>query len=76
VIEVYDHHYGHEAFWKERLPNSTFIEYVGACATLIWERFKQDGLQNSISTINANLFYIESIMAKKRDFERVPLSYF
>lgn len=57
VIEVYDHHYGHEAFWKERLPNSAFIEHVGACATLIWEKFKSDGLQNSISSINANLLY-------------------
>src|SRR5690554_3128713 len=35
VIEVYDHHYGHETFWKERLPNSSIIEHVGACATLI-----------------------------------------
>ena len=60
VIEVYDHHYGHEAFWKERLPTSTFIEYVGACATLIWERFKREGLQDSISTINANLLYTPS----------------
>lgn len=57
VLEVYDHHYGHEAFWKARLPDSTFIEYVGACATLIWERFKREGLQDSISTINANLLY-------------------
>lgn len=57
IIEVYDHHYGYEAFWKERLPTSAFIEYVGACATLIWERFKQEGLQDSISTINANLLY-------------------
>lgn len=57
ITEVYDHHYGHEAFWKERLPTSTFIEYVGACATLIWERFKREELQDSISTINANLLY-------------------
>lgn len=57
VVEVYDHHYGHEAFWKERLPHSAFIEHVGACATLIWERFKKEGLQNSISPTNANLLY-------------------
>lgn len=54
---MYDHHHGYEAFWKERLPNATFIEYVGACATLIWERFKREGLQNSISPTNANLLY-------------------
>lgn len=57
VLEVYDHHYGHEVFWKERLPNSAIIEYVGACATLIWERFQQEGFANSIFTRNANLLY-------------------
>lgn len=68
VIEVYDHHYGHEAFWKERLPNSTFIEYIGACATLIWERFKKEGLQDSISTVNANLLYT-AIFANTLNFK-------
>lgn len=68
VIEVYDHHYGHEAFWKKRLPNSAFIEHVGACATLIWERFKKDRLQNSISTINANLLYT-AIFANTLNFK-------
>lgn len=68
VIEVYDHHYGHEAFWRERIPNSTFIEYVGACATLIWEKFKSDGLQNSISTTNANLLYT-AIFANTLNFK-------
>ncbi len=68
VIEVYDHHYGHEAFWKEQLPNSAFIEHVGACATLIWERFKKEGVQNSISTINANLLYT-AIFANTLNFK-------
>ncbi len=68
VIEVYDHHYGHESFWKERLPQSYFIDHVGACATLIWERFKKDGLQNSISTINANLLYT-AIFANTLNFK-------
>ncbi len=68
VVEVYDHHYGYEAFWEERLPNSAFIEHVGACATLIWERFKKDGLQNSISTINANLLYT-AIFANTLNFK-------
>lgn len=47
VIEVFDHHHGYEAFWKERLPNATFIEYVGACATLIWERFKREFIKEN-----------------------------
>lgn len=68
VIEVYDHHYGHEAFWKQRLPDSACIEHVGACATLIWERFKKEGVQNSISTINANLLYT-AIFANTLNFK-------
>lgn len=70
VIEVYDHHYGSEAFWKERLPNATFIEPVGACATLIWERFKSEGLQDSISTNNANLLYT-AIFSNNLNFRSV-----
>jgi inorganic pyrophosphatase/exopolyphosphatase len=68
VIEVYDHHYGHEKFWKERLPNTAFIEHVGACATLIWERFKESGLQNLITSTNANLLYT-AIFANTLDFK-------
>jgi len=39
------------------LTHSAFIEPVGACATLIWERFKKAGLQHSISNLSANLLY-------------------
>lgn len=68
VIEVFDHHYGHEAFWMEKIPNHAFIEHVGACATLIWERFKKEGLQDSISTTNANLLYT-AIFANTLNFK-------
>ena len=57
VTEVYDHHYGHEVFWQERLPQNAFIQKVGACATLIWEQFKKHRHQNNISALNANLLY-------------------
>lgn len=67
VVEVFDHHYGFEAFWKERLPNTAYIESVGACATLIWEQFKESGLDPSISTVNANLLYT-AIFANTLDF--------
>ena len=68
VIEVYDHHYGFETFWKERLPNSTYIEKVGACATLIWEKFKQNNLCPFISGTNANLLYT-AIFANTLNFK-------
>lgn len=68
VAEVYDHHYGHEQFWKERLPHSTYIERVGACATLIWEKFKEYTFHRSISTLNANLLYT-AIFANTLNFK-------
>jgi inorganic pyrophosphatase/exopolyphosphatase len=68
VAEVYDHHYGHEQFWKEKLPHSTYIERVGACATLIWEKCKENALHSSISTLNANLLYT-AIFANTLNFK-------
>lgn len=68
VIEVYDHHYGYEMFWKEKLPNSTHVEKVGACATLIWEKFKESDLHSFISNTNANLLYT-AIFANTLNFK-------
>ena len=68
VAEVYDHHYGHEQLWKEKLPHSTYIERVGACATLIWEKFKENAFHSSISTLNANLLYT-AIFANTLNFK-------
>lgn len=55
IIEIYDHHYGFEKFWQERLGDKAKIETVGACATLIWEQYKNRGFTELISEINANL---------------------
>lgn len=41
VIEIYDHHFGFEKLWQEKLGEKAKIEPVGACATLIWEEFKR-----------------------------------
>lgn len=73
VVEVYDHHFGHEAFWKERLPCSTHIERVGACATLIWEQFREKGFDARISTTNANLLYT-AIFANTLNFRSAVTS--
>jgi inorganic pyrophosphatase/exopolyphosphatase len=68
VTEVYDHHHGYEKFWKERLPHSSYIEPVGACATLIWEKFKENNICGLISTTNANLLYT-AIFANTLNFK-------
>lgn len=67
VVEVFDHHYGHEDYWKEKIGNHARIEKVGACATLIWEQFKAAKIESRIIPIHANLLYI-AIMANTLDF--------
>lgn len=57
VVEIYDHHFGFEKFWREKLGEKAKIEPVGACATLIWEEFKKRKEGGVISAIAANLLY-------------------
>jgi inorganic pyrophosphatase/exopolyphosphatase len=57
IIEIYDHHFGFEKIWQERLGNKAKIEEIGACATLIWEEFKNRNPEKKISTLAANLLY-------------------
>lgn len=57
VTEVFDHHYGFEKFWYQRIGIQAKIESVGACATLIWEEYKKDGLNKKIPPLSANLLY-------------------
>ena len=67
VIEVFDHHYGYEDYWHEKIGDNAKIEKIGACATLIWEKFKTTKIEDKISTVNANLLYT-AIMANTLDF--------
>ncbi len=57
LIEIYDHHFGFEGPWQEKLGEKAKIEEVGACATLIWEEFKKRNPSKKISTLSANLLY-------------------
>lgn len=58
VVEIFDHHFGFENFWKERLGEKSHIEKIGACATLIWEAYKKAGLEKEISTQSATLLAV------------------
>ena len=53
VAELFDHHYGWEEYWKQRLGERSHIERVGAAATLIWEEFKKR--DQAISAASANV---------------------
>jgi inorganic pyrophosphatase/exopolyphosphatase len=68
VVEVYDHRFGHEDFWKEKINESSHIEMVGACGTLIWEEFKKRGKQQEISATSAKLL-LASIVSNTLNFQ-------
>ncbi len=57
VMEVFDHHAGYEALWRDTIGVAASIEGVGACATLIWERYRRERIDRRISAMNANLLY-------------------
>jgi inorganic pyrophosphatase/exopolyphosphatase len=61
VIEIFDHHYGYEDFWEQRLGENSKIEIVGSCTTLIWEEYKKANLNSKISALAANLIYTATI---------------
>ncbi len=49
ILELYDHRWGTEEYWKTKLHDNCHIEMVGACATLIWEQIKRFGVESKIS---------------------------
>lgn len=61
VTEIYDHRYGFEKIWRDRLGENCHIEPVGACTTLIWEEFKRRGFADRISAKSANLLLIGTV---------------
>ncbi|MBD3280104.1 hypothetical protein GF389_01090 [Candidatus Dojkabacteria bacterium] len=55
VVELYDHHFGFEEYWEQKLGDKAIIEPVGSCATLVWEQFKKEKKTDKISKLNARL---------------------
>jgi len=58
IIEVYDHRFGFQDFWREKLGSNAHVQLVGACATLIWEEYKKRGFADKISSLSANFLTI------------------
>lgn len=73
VIGVFDHHYGYEDYWKDKIGDKAKIEKIGACATLIWEEFRKAKIDHKISSVNANLLYT-AIFANTLDFKSAVTS--
>lgn len=57
IHAVYDHHFGFEKEWEERLGERAHIEKVGACATLIVEEAVLKGLLVKLSETCVTLLY-------------------
>lgn len=54
IIEIYDHRDGYQNYWQGK-DIRVKIDLVGACATLIWEEFKNRSKQENISPLSAKL---------------------
>ncbi len=72
VTEIFDHHSGFEAYWRERLGEKAQIEMIGACATFIWEAYLRRGMANRISPCSAALLAI-AIVSNTLNFN-LPLT--
>ena len=68
IIELYDHHFGHENYWKIKLGKSAKIEKVGSCATLIGEENKKRDLAKEVSKTSAKLI-IAAIISNTLNFK-------
>lgn len=55
LTEVIDHHPGHEAYWQHSLREHADIEVVGACCTMVYERWARASLLNAMSARTATL---------------------
>ncbi len=53
IIEIIDHHAGHEDFWKERIGNNAQIEMIGAACTFVYERWKSAGILDKMTVASA-----------------------
>lgn len=58
VREIFDHHYGFENYWHERIGERAHIERVGAAATLIWEQYVKRSKESTITPAIANLLLL------------------
>jgi inorganic pyrophosphatase/exopolyphosphatase len=61
IYEIYDHRWGFEKYWQDRLGEKAKIDQVGSCTTLIWEEFKRSKLSEQISPASATLLYTGTI---------------
>lgn len=57
VVAIYDHHFGFEKYWQEKLKEHAHIEKMGACATFIVEEAEKKGLISKLDKSSLRLLY-------------------
>lgn len=55
IIKVIDHHVGFEKYWNNIIMNNANIEFIGAAATLVYEEYEKNNMQDKISIDVAKL---------------------
>ena len=55
IIEIIDHHPGFEEYWNNKLGNNSIIELIGSVATVIVEKYEENGLLDKINKDVAKL---------------------
>ncbi len=68
VINIFDHHAGFEDLWQEKIGKNSNIEMIGACATLIYEEWVKNNLQNEMSQFTAELL-LHAIVSNTLNFK-------
>ena len=68
ISEIYDHRYGFQEIWNDRIGERSHIEFVGSCATLIWEEFQKRGFAEKISVTSAR-FLVYAIISNTLNFK-------
>lgn len=61
IVELYDHHFGFESYWKSHLGDRSHIEPVGSCTTLIVEQWKRRIPHIAPTSAIANLVALSTV---------------
>ncbi len=78
IVEIVDHHYGYEEYWKEKLGEKAIIEPLGAMATIIVEMYEKENLLEKMpidiakllmAAILDNTLNLKSNVTTQRDIE-------
>jgi inorganic pyrophosphatase/exopolyphosphatase len=68
IDKIFDHHFGYQVYWQDRIGENSHIREIGACATLIYEEWVKAGMLPTISQLSANLL-ITAIISNSLNFK-------